>query len=205
MSLADTPQPLPVADILAASETQMRVAGVDPAVVAEYAEDMKAGADFPAIKVFQDPEGQYWLADGFHRHGAAVKAGLTEIKAIVRQGTKRDATLAACAVNAKHGVRRTQADKRKAIITLLRDPEWSGWSNRKIAEQTATDHKTVAAVRKELTEGASGEIPTRPTPKPKGGEIPTGPSTAAKILSGLPNDILLAECNRRGWRVEVSS
>lgn len=195
---------IPVAEIQAAPETQMRVAGVDPAVVAEYAEDMKAGADFPAITVYQDQDGRYWLADGFHRHGAAVKAGMTEIKAIVRHGTKRDAMLAACSVNAKHGVRRTQADKRKAIITLLRDPEWSGWSNRKIAEQTATDHKTVGTIRRELTEGA-GEIPTRPTPKPKGGEIPTGPGAAAKVLSGLPDDLLLAECNRRGWRVEVSS
>ena len=129
--------------------TQSRAA-IHQATVDEYAEDYKNGANFPPITVFYDGE-IFWLADGFHREKAARKAGLTEIAAIVKQGTRRDAVLYSVGANAKHGLRRTNADKRRAVMTLLEDGEWKGWSNVAIAKQCGVDEKTVRNLRKSLT------------------------------------------------------
>lgn len=141
-----------LSQICAPHELQSR-AGMDEVVVAEYAEAMAAGAIFPAIIVFQDPDDEsiFWLAGGFHRRAAAEKAGLDEIEAEVRQGDKRAALLFSLGENATHGLRRTNADKRKAVETLLRDPEWAKWSDREIARQVHVDGKTVAVIRRELT------------------------------------------------------
>ncbi len=112
--------------------TQPR-ASINDETVIEYAEDMKNGDRFPPVTVFYDGE-FHWLADGFHRDKAALKAGLTEIAAIVKQGTRRDAVLYSVGANAKHGLRRTNADKRRAVMRLLEDSEWSQWSNNEIAK-----------------------------------------------------------------------
>lgn len=141
--------------------TQSR-AGIDENTVAEYAESMKLGAQFPAVIVYFDGA-DYWLADGFHRTAAAKKAEVVEIAAEVRQGTRRDAVLHSVSANASHGLRRKNEDKRRAIETLLRDDEWRGWSDREIARRVSVDHKTVAAVRLELVQ--RGEIPMSETVK----------------------------------------
>lgn len=58
--------------------------------VADYSEAMKAGDQFPPIVVFCDGSDN-WLADGFHRFHAACKAGIAELPADVRTGTRQDA------------------------------------------------------------------------------------------------------------------
>ena len=126
---------IPLSDIQDDGTTQMRVAGIDPSVVADYADAMEAGAVFPPIIVYHDGE-QYWPGDGFHRIDAARRIGRETINADIREGGRRDALLLAASANATHGLRRTQADKRKSVETLLRDPEWSRWSDREIGEPT---------------------------------------------------------------------
>ena len=105
--------------------------------------------------------GQYWLADGFHRLAAAKLTGLEVIPAIVKPGTRRDALLFATAANATHGLRRTNSDKRRAVETLLQDPEgeWSQWGDRRIADHVGVSHTFVANRRKQLATVASGETP----------------------------------------------
>jgi hypothetical protein len=44
-------------------------------------------------------------------------------------------------------MRRTNADKRRAVETLLRDEEWGKWSDREIASRTETSAPLVASVR----------------------------------------------------------
>ncbi len=110
---------------------QMRVEMTET-IIQEYAEAMVAGDVFPPIIVFFD-ETDHWLADGYHRAGAAKMLGRESIDADVRQGTQRDALLYGIGSYAKHGLRRTQADNRKAVQTLLADEQWSKWSDRKIA------------------------------------------------------------------------
>ena len=125
--------------------TQPR-AMLDPSTVEVYADGVREGASFPPVVVFHDGT-NHWLADGFHRTEAHAVAGETEIAADIRQGTQRDAILFACGANSTHGLRRTTEDKRRAVILLLRDPEWSGWSDREIAGRAHVSHTFVAKLR----------------------------------------------------------
>lgn len=129
--------------------TQPR-AVIDDAVVQDYADAMREGAKFPAVVVFKDGQ-DHWLADGFHRVAAAKVARLTEIAADVRPGSRRDAVLYAMGANASHGVRRTNADKRRAVTTLLKDAEWAKWSDREIARRCGVSNAFVSGVRQEAS------------------------------------------------------
>ena len=194
---------IPLSDIQDGG-AQMRVE-MKPDVVREYADEMAAGAVFPLVVVYHDGT-DYWLADGFHRVEAARKLDRESIDAEVLAGGERDAILHGTGANASHGLRRTQADKRRAIERLLRDEEWGKWSNRKIAEVAKVDHKTVANVRRDLL---GGEFPTsaRPNgeiPKTNGKPKPTITSVVEVLLKGLPDDVLIEECERRGLKVEAT-
>ena len=194
---------IPLDEIVASADTQMRVVGIDPGTVASYADDLRAGAVFPPIKVYHDGA-KYHLADGFHRVEAARQIGREVVLAEVLQGTCRDAILAACAANATHGLRRTNEDKRRAITAMLKDPEWARWSDRAIAKACAVDHKSVAKVRRELTAPKGGEIPNPTTESGKpnsSGEIPTGGSMVERMLASVSTEALVAECRRRGLEV----
>jgi hypothetical protein len=107
----------------------------------------EGGLRFPPVMLFTDGQ-DYWLGDGFHRVLAARKAGLSEIAAEVRQGTQRDAVLFAISANAEHGLRRTSADKRKAVALLLGDAEWSQWSDREIARRCQVGNAFVSRMRR---------------------------------------------------------
>lgn len=128
--------------------TQTR-AEIDLTVAADYADKMRDGAPFPPVVAFYDGSA-YWLADGFHRVTAAKSAGLSELEADVRQGTRRDAILFSVGANAAHGLRRTNADKRRAVETLLRDEEWRAWSDHVVASKCGVSQPFVSKVRAEL-------------------------------------------------------
>lgn len=126
--------------------TQARVE-TNKAVVAEYAEAMQNGATFPPVTVFYDGS-DYWLADGFTRYEAAQSIGMEKIVEEVIPGTRRDAVLHSLGANAKHGLRRTNADKHKAVETLLADDEWSKWSDREIARACGVSAPFVGSLRR---------------------------------------------------------
>jgi ParB-like chromosome segregation protein Spo0J len=184
----------------------MRIAGVDPAIVADYAEAMESGAVFPPVVVFHDGGEEYWLADGFHRAEAAKRIGREEITAEVRLGSQRDAVLHAVGANASHGLRRTPDDRRRAIETLLRDPAWAKWSDREIGKACAVDHKTVGKVRRALT----GDVPTDRTVsyRDRHGNVsemkvaaPAATTMTERMLAKVSTEALLVECRRRGLEV----
>lgn len=125
--------------------TQSRVQ-INENTVSEYAEAIQNGVQFPPITVFFDGT-SFWLADGFHRLLAHKRAGKTEILETSEVGGLRDAILYSVGSNANHGLRRTKADKRKAVEMLLSDAEWVQWSDREIAKQCAVSHTFVASVR----------------------------------------------------------
>lgn len=155
------PETLLIASITLDDEIQPRQQ-LDETVVAEYSEAMKCGAVFPPVIVYYDGS-KFWLADGFHRVCANQKNNAQEILAEVKPGTRREACLYAVGANAAHGLRRTNADKRRSVERLLRDDEWSQWSNREIARRCGVDHVTVGNVRRELFYAADfpGEIHQR--------------------------------------------
>jgi len=145
--------------------TQPRAA-LDQFVIDDYAQAMKAGLEFPPVVVFYDGE-HYWLADGFHRTKATEQAELTLIEAEVRQGTRREAVLYSVGANAAHGFRRTNADKRRAVETLLTDSEWSQWSDSEIARKCAVSVMSVGRIRSELI--SNNVIDTAPRLATRGG------------------------------------
>ena len=120
---------------------------IDEEIVSDYANAMMDGDSFPDVVVFNDGA-KYWLADGFHRYHASKKLGYLEINAEVKSGTKRDAVLYSVSANSKHGLRRTNADKRKAVLTLLNDEEWSEWSDNEIAKHAEVSQPFVSKLRK---------------------------------------------------------
>lgn len=134
--------------ITADQTAQPRVA-IEVDKVGEYAEDMQRGDKFPSPVVFFDGK-QHWLADGFHRYYAATSAELDELEFDVRKGTLRDAILFSCGANAAHGLRRTNDDKKRAVMKLLHDTEWASWADREIARHCAVADTFVAKVRKEF-------------------------------------------------------
>ena len=134
--------------------TQSR-AKLNDATTLEYAEAMDAGAQFPPVLVFYDGE-ESWLADGFHRVAAAKRLEWTDIAVETRSGTRRDAVLFSVGANAAHGLRRTNADKRRAVETLLRDEEWGAWPDKKIAATAAVSREYIVRLRKKLIE--EGEL-----------------------------------------------
>lgn len=125
---------------------------IDEYVVNEYYEDMQAGNVFPPLIVFQDKD-KYYLADGWHRLEAAKLCNSEVISCAVQNGTLRDAILYSCGVNSDHGKRRTNGDKRRAILKLIKDNEWYKWSDREIARQCKVNHETVGKLRKEIHTG----------------------------------------------------
>lgn len=157
-----------ISDIRLDPSTQVRLK-TDNEVVTDYAEAMQRGDKFPPVVVFFDGE-VYWLADGFHRVYAAMSIELTEIEADIRHGSKRDALECALGENDKHGLRRTNADKRNAVRVMLEDEEWSKLSNCQIAAKCHVDETLVRKMRPQIcidnsVKPISAELPTQETPR----------------------------------------
>lgn len=144
-----------IASIRVNGGTQSR-AGVNREAVSEYAAAMAGGAVFPPLTVFYDGA-EYWLADGFHRYHAYADNRAHHVPVEVRQGSRRDAILFSVGANAEHGLRRTNDDKRRAVATLLSDPEWAAWSDREIARQCGVSNTFVSAQRGALTVNVDSE------------------------------------------------
>lgn len=174
--------------------TQSR-AQLSEETIAEYAEAMLAGAEFPAPVVFYDGE-THWLADGFHRVRAHIQAEHQRIKFEVRQGSQRDAILFSVSANASHGLRRTNADKRRGVELLLRDLEWSKKSDRWIAETVGVSPQTVSTHRSQLSnldsslirqgkDGKARELPKRVPAPPSRADIKAAANDFAASIGAL--------------------
>jgi len=119
---------------------------IDETIVGEYADLIEDGVVFPAVRVYFDGVSHY-LADGFHRYHAHRKAGKGAIEADVEKGMLRDAILYSLGANHQHGLRRTNADKRKAVQAMLDDFEWETWSNAEIARCCHVSERLVSNMR----------------------------------------------------------
>ncbi|MDF5716787.1 MAG: ParB N-terminal domain-containing protein, partial [Rhizonema sp. NSF051] len=111
-------------------------------------EQMEDGQQLEPITVFYDGT-QYWLADGFHRWHAHRNREEEAIACVIHPGSQREAVLYSVGANADHkpALPRSREDKRRAVLTLLSDPEWSTWSDRSIARRCKVSDKTVAHLR----------------------------------------------------------
>lgn len=159
---------LPLTWIKALDAAQPRAA-IDPLVVREYAELFErakiegAKSPLPPVVVFgADPCDKVFLADGFHRLAAARLAGKAQLWCEVHLGEWADggadaAVWYAASANAKHGLPRTNADKRAAVRLALGHANGRGLSDGLIAAHVGVSDRLVAIVRRELgTPNGSG-------------------------------------------------
>jgi hypothetical protein len=111
----------------------------------------------PPIVVW-DVDGRLLVADGFHRHAAAVMLGKRGIKAEVMHGTFTEALDFVASVNLFHGLPLTRAERRRAVEIKLKLHH--DWSDRRMAEELAVSRELVAKIRRQLIEG--NQIPNNP-------------------------------------------
>jgi hypothetical protein len=157
-------------------------------IIAEYSEAMILGAEFPPLIVFRDGD-KHWLADGFHRFYAYQGCERTEVECDVREGDLRDATLYSAGANAAHGLRRTNEDKRRAVMKLLSDSKWVKWSDHDIARRCAVSQPFVGSLR-----------PARPADTNNGYQYE--PRTFTHSKTGKPTTMNTASIGRRDSREE---
>ena len=162
---------LPLSDITLDSDTQPRL-GANKQVL-QYFQDLilLSGVRFPPVVLFYDGS-KYYLADGWHRYEAHRMAFEEEITCDIHQGTKRDAILYSVGANGKHGLNMTNADKHRAVTKLLKDPEWSKWSDKKIASTCHVTSTFVAKLKKSLST-VDSEKPQERTYTNKHGSVST--------------------------------
>lgn len=167
--------------------------------VADYAEAVKVGIEFPPVVVFHDGA-EHWLADGFHRYHAHKQAGKASIEADVHAGSLLDAKLHAVGANGAHGLRRTNEDKRRAVQMVIDEPAWKEWSDRKIADACGVGHPFVAAIRRPAVAQQQQEnrtkSPTQTPPKVESDSTPTPAPAAQKPIPAAempPEKLLEAE------------
>jgi hypothetical protein len=129
----------------------------------------------PPVTVYE-VDGALMLADGFHRHAAAVMLGRRSISAEVRHGAFNDALDFVSSVNLFHGLPLTRAERRRAVEVKLRLHH--DWSDRRMAEELGVSRELVAKTRKMLIEGQ--QIPNNPGRLGADGKMYTS--------AGLPKD-----------------
>jgi hypothetical protein len=158
--------------ITAISGMQMRE-GMKLDVIEEYQEcfNGKAWPFNEPLVVFSDGE-SYWLADGFHRFEAAKRAKRGSVQCEIRTGSVHDAEDYAAGANGRHGLRRTNADKRKAVLWALNCDRHCNKSLRDIADLCLVGKSLVGSIKHELSlkdSGVdSGQVSLKDSQKPAG-------------------------------------
>lgn len=169
--------------ITASDETQGRAA-IDDDHVADLVAAWLAKSDIPPLTVYFDGS-EYHLSDGFHRLAAARIAKRSSVPVDLKPGSKRDAWKAALQANQGHGLRRSNADKRRLVTLALNDDELVKWSDNRVAEHIGVSQEMVRQTRAQLTtvvsspaaktkdepkigkDGKSRKAPKASTKKPK--------------------------------------
>jgi len=110
----------------------------------------------------------------------------------VTPGSRKDAAWAACAANQTHGLRRTNADKRKAVTLALKlHPEMSDQAiadhcgvSRNMAFGVRRQHVNGLQVEKRVgVDGKTRKVPASRAKSVAGQEV--GPGASAELTAGL--------------------
>jgi ParB-like chromosome segregation protein Spo0J len=141
----------------------------------------------PPITVFE-VEDRLVVADGFHRHAAAVMLGKRTIPAEIRVGTFTEALDFVASVNLFHGLPLTRAERRRAVEVKLKLHH--DWSDRRMAEELSVSRELVAKIRRQLIE--SHQIPNLPGRVGSDGKLYTSAGLPKDTNERLPRD------NKRG-------
>lgn len=125
-----------------------------PEAIDDYAAAYRDKAELPPIDVFL-VNGVPWVVDGFHRVAALAVTRTEWVRCrVLGDGTEEQAVWQALAANKSNGIRRTKADKRKAVLAALESPIGNDQSSRVIAEHVGVSHEFVSRVRAEWEKSA---------------------------------------------------
>ena len=137
----------------------------------------------PPITVYNIDD-RLLVADGFHRHAAAVMLGKRTIRAEIIEGTFTDALDFVSSVNLFHGLPLTRAERRRAVEVKLKLHH--DWSDRRMAEELAVSRELVAKIRRQLIE--SRQIPNLPGRVGADGKLYTSAGLPKDANERLPKD-----------------
>jgi len=154
-------------------------------------EQLEDGQQLEPVTIFYDGE-FFWLADGYHRWHAHRNREEEVIACVIHQGSRRDAVLYSVGANADHkpALPRSQEDKRRAVMTLLNDPEWNTWSDREIARQCKVSDRTVNRLRQSICDNDADTKLNKERKAQRGGKTYTvnttniGKKTSTPLSSG---------------------
>jgi ParB-like chromosome segregation protein Spo0J len=145
---------------------------LDDFTVERYADSWER---LPPITVFEVDD-RLLVADGFHRHAAAILLGKRTIPAEVRVGSFTEALDFVASVNLFHGLPLTRAERRRAVEVKLKLHH--DWSDRRMADELSVSRELVAKIRRQLIEAR--QIPNLPGRVGSDGKLYTS--------AGLPKD-----------------
>jgi ParB-like chromosome segregation protein Spo0J len=111
----------------------------------------------PPITVYEVDD-KWLVADGFHRHAAAVMLGKRTIPAEIVVGSFTDALDFVASVNLFHGLPLSRSERRRAVEVKLKLHH--DWSDRRMSEELAVSRELVAKIRRQLIDG--NQIPNNP-------------------------------------------
>lgn len=130
-------------------------------LVDEYTERLADGDEFPPVDVIEDGA-LLLLVDGWHRLAAHRQLARETIAAKVSPGGFERAILVSSGANAEHGLRRSNSDKRRAVIRLLTTESLAQLSDSALARAAKVSVRYVGMVRTTLeNEGVIPEVTSR--------------------------------------------
>ena len=137
------------------SGTQSRADQVPDSVVQEYMGLRADGVVLPPISVVSDgvhhwPTGWLYSVSGWKNPSVTIR-----FRQMLRPGLSKMRYGRRSPQTDTHGVARTNADKRKAVLLALAHPHAKGMKSREIAKHTGVHHSTVCAILNEQKVGSS--------------------------------------------------
>ena len=164
---------IPLDDILAKDDLQMRAGELDWEFVDTLTDTLRDGGELPPLTVFVAGD-RYLLADGFHRHAAycAVKAKLVPVN--ILSGGEEAAFRHALGANADQLAKpRTRKDIRRAVTEaimqcIISKPKAEQATQQDVAAWCKVNQSTVSRIYNELNKSnvdaskTSSSAPSKP-------------------------------------------
>lgn len=143
---------------------------LDEEIIQRY---MDSFEDLPAVVIFET-DGEFLLADGFHRVMAAQRLGVSEIEVEVKKGSREEALEYAACANTRHGKQLTREEGKDAIRRLHQlHPDWgrdeiaeriscSPWAVEDVFKTDEVKRTVIGAGASPLTDSHLREIANAP-------------------------------------------
>ncbi len=107
----------------------------DQSTIRDLTQAYNDGETIPPIDVVQVSTERYIIVDGHHRYAAAKASGIESVECCFTKGSEHDAFILSLGANANNkALKRTNADKRNAVTTVLECKDFDNYSNREIAD-----------------------------------------------------------------------